>query len=283
MKRLKHIIEALAVYLIYGILCLLPIRISSAIMGCAMEKVGGLLKANTVALNNLKKCFSKLSEEERGVIARRMWNNLGRIIGEFPHWHRMSSTEFNELVEFDGIQVSGLKKALLLSGHFGNWELAPRISNEKNFEMCMIHRPANNPHVDKFINNIRKKSGTSMLSKGLSGIREIIKLLRDGKVIGMLVDQKYNTGADIPLFGMPAKTVTAPANIALKYDIPIIMVSMVRVRGVHYRVTFHEPINIQKGDTAEIIMTKINKNLESWIREHPEQWFWVHRRWGKDV
>ncbi len=124
-----------------------------------------------------------------------------------------------------------------------------------------------------------------MLPKGGQGAVRLLRAIKNGQSLAMLVDQKMNDGIAVPFFGRDAMTAPAIAEFALRYDMPIIPVRVVRTKGCHFEATVYPPLEYEKtGDEEKdslIIMTKINALLESWIREHPAQWFWVHKRWPK--
>jgi KDO2-lipid IV(A) lauroyltransferase len=214
-----------------------------------------------------------------------MWDNLGRSIGEMPHWQNMDSKKFFEKVIINdcsnGSFVSS-KAHLYLSGHYGNWELFPKLLEEYNLKPALVYRPANNPYVDKLINQSRAKKGISLIKKGKNGIREIITRLQNSGSIGMLIDQKTNDGIEVPFFGFMVKTTPAPANLALKFKAEIILTCVRRVKGANYSINIFPPLQITDDDNTLSIMHEINQNLEKWIREDPSQWFWVHKRWPKE-
>ncbi len=129
----------------------------------------------------------------------------------------------------------------------------------------------------------RRPGDGELIAKGPQGARRLLSLLKDGGHLGILVDQKMNDGIAAPFFGRDAMTAPALAQFALKFQCPVVPVQAVRMDGAHFRVIHHPPLEITPtGDTradAAAIMERVNEMLESWIREHPEQWLWVHNRW----
>ena len=113
--------------------------------------------------------------------------------------------------------------------------------------------------------------------------RRISEAMRSGEHIGMMVDQKTNNGVPAPFFGRTAMTTPVLALCALNYDCPLLPAQVERLGGARFRVTIHPPLDVQKtGDRdADIlaITVKVNALVEDWVRQHPEQWFWLHRRW----
>ena len=122
-----------------------------------------------------------------------------------------------------------------------------------------------------------------MFPKGPKGSIKMLRALKEGHSLAMLVDQKMNDGIAVPFFGRDAMTAPAIAEFALRYDMPLIPARVIRTQGAHFKATIYPPLTCKKtGDTEKdvlTIMTTVNATLESWIRENPEQWFWVHKRW----
>lgn len=282
LRRYGYIIEAFFGYLLYTFFYLLPIDWASALAGFIGESIGPKLKVSRIAYTNLTRCFPAMPDTEKKRIIKQMWNNLGRIAGELPHWPRMSSREFARRVKFINPYRSSPKEGVIFLGaHLANFELAPMISKELELSLSFIYRPANNPYIDRLINSLREKCRVKLFPKGVTGLREIYRALGHGTKVAFLVDQKVNDGETINFFGLPAKTTTLPAKLALKFGSPIILSRAVRTRGAYYTVEFYDPLPISAYDTPHSITERINSEIEGWIRKKPEQWFWVHKRWGR--
>jgi KDO2-lipid IV(A) lauroyltransferase len=175
------------------------------------------------------------------------------------------------------------KPLIFFSGHVGNWELLPLISASQNRRMGIVYRKANNPHVDAMISGLRLPHADGLFAKGVRGAVQIVRAIKAGKSLAMLVDQKMNDGISVPFFGRDAMTAPAIAVLALKYDLPIIPARVIRTQGAHFKTIIYPPLRILKtGDHAadvKKIMSEINLILEFWVRDIPDQWFWVHKRW----
>lgn len=279
-KQIRYLLESIPVYLIYYICWMLPIDVASAFAGWLVKSIGKRLAVNKVAMRNLSMCFPHLSQTDKDLIIENMWVNLGRIFGEMPHWTKISTKKFNKRVQIiDSAKECLSTGGFLISGHFGNWELSSKIAKEKMLDLCLVHRSANNPYVNSLINRSRVANGVKLFSKGMAGSRKILNALKKNSLVGMLIDQKVSDGIDVPFFGVNAKTLSMPANVALKYNVPVIMASIKRTKGAYYVVEFHRPLVFSAKDDSYSVMQTINKELERWIVENPEQWFWVHRRW----
>jgi len=286
-KKIRYVIEALLVRVLFFTLRCVSLDKASAFGGWLARHVGPLHKSDRIARANLAKTMPELSAHEVDTIIDKMWDNLGRTMGEYPH---LTSPEMAKRMQvighehFDAVRRSG-KSCLFIAGHFANWELAPKSAGLYNLPLVLIYRHANNAMVDGLIRSTRLSYAQSMFPKGRKGAVELIRAIREGKPIGMLVDQKMNEGLAIPFMGLDAMTAPATAELALKYDLPIYMAQVVRHHGAHFTVTIHPPLQMtptgDKHKDVVDVMTTINHIFEEWVRQCPEQWFWVHRRWPK--
>ncbi len=291
MKKFLHVAEALLVHLVMFIFGSMNFDTASNIGGWLGRAIGPHLKVNKTARNNIKMAMPELSGERVEEILIGMWDNLGRVLTEFAHMKDMDAEKISKICTIEGQEnLDELLKAkgcFLMTGHFGNWEMIPVITHIKNLPNHIVYRKANNPYVDKIISKVRSYHCHSSSAKGSVGARQIIKSLHEGKKVLMLVDQKQNSGIEVPFFGRPAMTASGIANMALKYDCKIFSMKIRRVDGSKFILTVYPALEITKtGDEqADILnaMTHINHILEGWIRENPEQWFWVHNRWPKNL
>ncbi len=290
-RSIKHLLEAAIVYTIYGLLYILPIDWASYLGGFLIEKLCSKLRVNEIGISNLTICFPELSIQQKRNLLRKMWNNLGRVIGEMPHWYRISKKEFDKRVVFESSDnFSYDKGAILASGHFGNWELSFRIAQEMGMRVNFLYMPLANRWVDWLLNYSRKKTGLTLYKKGAVALRAILKKLHcgSGEILGLLIDQKIGAdGVYSAFFGTQVRTISLPAQLHLKFDIPIVMVKIQRTVGAHYTVSFTqiktEDIGEKRGGASEDLIMRItmrmNQVLEDWIRNDSSQWFWVHKRW----
>ena len=136
--------------------------------------------------------------------------------------------------------------------------------------------------VDKIIAGFRRDDG-EYIPKGAVASRRAVAVLRRGGHLGLLADQKLNEGIPVPFFGRPAMTAPALALLALRFDCTVLPAQVERLHGARFRLTLHPPLELPKsGDRdadAAALMTAVNATLEGWVRERPEQWFWLHSRW----
>lgn len=270
----------------------LPIQVSSAIGGGLFSFIGPLLPINRIARINLKRVFPNLSEDEICMILKGMWDNIGRTILEYPKLPTVDPFEASWGYEIRGLEhldhlIQSGKPGLLFTGHLGHWEIGNYVAVKRGLKLAQVTRFLNNPLLRQGINYTQGRLAQEIIPKGKEGVWQIVACLRQGRSVSMMLDQKMNEGIAVPFFGYDAMTAPAIAKLALKFDCPIIPVQVERLKGVPCRVTFYPPLQYSKAgsvhDTIYDILLQVNHHIESWIRQTPEQWFWVHRRWGKDI
>jgi KDO2-lipid IV(A) lauroyltransferase len=171
---------------------------------------------------------------------------------------------------------------IIFSGHIANWEIAALAAVQRGITVTQIYRAPNNPLVDRLIARFRGDQG-EYIPKGATAARRAFAALHRGEHVTMLADQKLNEGIPVPFFGRPAMTATALALLALRFDCDVLPVRVERRRGARFRLTVFPPLPLprtgnQDADVAALTAT-VTGVLESWIRERPEEWLWVHRRW----
>lgn len=286
LSRLLQPAEAAAVLAFYSLFGLLPPAASSAVGGWLMRRVGPLLRAHRVARRNLERCFPDRPASGIAALLDGMWENLGRNIGEFPHLRRMLADP--DVVEVAGTEtIEALHRAgkpvVFVGAHLANWEIAPAVAVRCGFAVDYIYRAPNNPWVDRLVARRRVDPDGALIRKGPEGGRRALAALKAGRSLGILVDQKMNEGIEATFFGRPAMTAPAFAQLALRFGLPVVPIRFERLGGPRFRVTVDPPVEIaptgdRAADVAALVQA-VNDHIEAWVRDRPEQWFWVHRRW----
>ncbi|HEY4276361.1 MAG TPA: hypothetical protein VGM68_12805 [Rhizomicrobium sp.] len=291
-QKLRYGAEAAAFLAFMGLFRLLGVDGASAFGGFIGREIFARTRVSRRARDNLILAFPEKSEAEREAILRTMWDNLGRTVAEYAHLDKFDITGPDARVQVENIaeaeKMRG-KSALILSGHFANWEIMPIAAARFGLDGGIVYRPPNNPYVDRYIARARAKKGYSEQISKHQGTRRIFTLLRSGKAILLLADQKTNEGIAAPFFGRDAMTTPAPAALALKLKVPIVFASNKRLGGARFAVTVHPPLEFTPSgdDDADMraMTAAINQRLEEMVRADPGQWLWIHRRWptARDV
>ena len=285
--RLAHRLEAWEAAVLFGAFGLLPIDWASAIGGWLARRVGPFLGISKRARLNLSRALAGLSDAETERIVAGMWDNLGRVIAEYPHLGEIRVFDPNGRIQTLGFEhmdraVAAGRRMIIFSGHIANWEIGMLAAVQYGISVAQIYRAANNPLVDRMITRFRG-SGGELIPKGTVAARRAIAVLRRGAHLTMLADQKMNDGIPVPLFGRPAMTASALASLALRFECDVLPARVERLGGAHFRLTVFPPLPLPRtrdhhADVAAL-MTRVNQTLEAWIRNRPEEWFWLHRRW----
>ena len=288
MKTLARAFEAAAARLLLALFAMLPLDKASAMGGRIARMIGPRLSVSNVARRNLGHAFAEKSADEIEAIVVGMWDNLGRVAAEYTHLGEIDVTDPQGRVDVIGVENvellrDDMKSGIFFSAHLGNWEIAPLGATQNGLPLTQIYRAANNPQMEPLLQSLRAPIGGINFPKGSAGAKKLIQALYKGEHLGMLVDQKLNEGIAVPFFGRPAMTAPALAQLALKYGCPVVPARVERLEGAHFRLTVYPPLVLpDSGDRqADITATlvQVNAMIEDWIRERPEQWLWLHRRW----
>jgi KDO2-lipid IV(A) lauroyltransferase len=271
---------------------LLPPAGASNFGGVLARNIGPLLPVSRVADANLRLAMPELDAAARRRIVRGVWENLGRTATELPHVPQLRRTASGPGWEVVGEQVLRDVVAqggpmILISGHFGNWEVLPLAVASFGIRMSSFYRPASNRLVNQLIVDLRHDvvGDVPNFAKGASGARAALAHLRAGGPLGVLVDQKMNDGIPAPFFGHTAMTAPATAALALRFRCPVIAGRVERLGPARFRLTVEPPMPLpDSGNRAADVASltaDINLVLERWIRARPDHWLWLHRRWPK--
>jgi KDO2-lipid IV(A) lauroyltransferase len=270
---------------------ILPLDWASALGGALARWIGPYSGISWRARLNLRAAMPELSDAAIETIIRGMWNNLGRVAFEYPHLDKIKVFAADGRVELRGLDnleraLAGKRQVIMFSAHLGNWEIAALAGGQYGLDIAQIYRAANNPHIDRMLRRLRGDHG-ELIPKGAVASRRAVAALRRGGHLSLLADQKLNDGIAVPFFGHKAMTAPALAALALRFDCDVLPVRVERLTGAHFRLTVEPPLVLpdsgdRDADTLAL-MTMVNRTIEGWIRERPEQWFWVHHRWPDEI
>ena len=172
------------------------------------------------------------------------------------------------------------KKAVFISGHFNNFELMAMKIEKSGVDLAAIYRPLNNFFLNRIMENIRiKYICKKQIKKGKTGTRDIIKLIRQGYSVALMIDQRVSEGIKSDFFNRKAFTTTIPAQLYKKYGLDIIPVNIQRKDKLFFNLTYYKPLQFNKESSIQEITDSLNEILERMILKKPEQWIWSHDRW----
>ena len=286
MKKIIYFLEFILVYKFFIIFKIIGYRASSN-FGYFIGKFFGTYFRSKLLINaNLKK--AKISNNENtDKMAENILGNYGRIFAEYPHLKNFRNNKLDNFIKIEGIEYldqikKANKKAVFISGHFNNFELMAMQIEKAGIDLAAIYRPLNNIFLNKVMVRIRKNYiCKKQIKKGRAGTREIIKNLKKGSSIAIMIDQRVSQGTKINFFGNMATTTTIPAQLIKKYDCELVPIYIERYNNYYFKMYISKPIQIDKDKSAEEITLFLNSILEKMILKNTDQWIWSHDRWRK--
>lgn len=278
-KNLRYAAEAVLAYGLFFLFRLMPLDLASALGGWMGRTIGPRLAASRKARANLAAVLPDADHEK---IVVRMWDNLGRVLAEYPHLEKIAATRVSVEGEEHLLRLRETGgPAVLVAGHLANWEIMGATALVRyGIDVTLTYRAMNNPLTEKLLYRARTLGGRIKASrKSREGAQQMLKTMRGGGVLGILIDQKNNEGLPVPFFGRTAMTSPAFVQFGRKFGCPVLPVRAERLEGARFRITACPPLTLS-GSTEEAI-GEAHALLEEWIRQDPGQWLWLHRRWPK--
>jgi len=286
-RLIGHRLEAAALALFTGLVRRLPLDTASALGGWIGRTMGPWIGGGAHSLRNIQRSFPDLPAAAHRRILREAWDNFGRTLAEYVHLPTLKR-EWDQRVEMiGGEHLAALagdgRPGITITGHLGNWELAALACHLHGLELTFVFRRPNNPYAARRLAAARAVLGGTMVPKGKQAARGLMTAMRSGGHVGLLVDQKLNQGIPVPFLGRDAMTGTVMADLALKFDAPVVPIRVTRLGGARFRVEAFPPLPLVRTGSPQAdvaaAMGRVNALLEDWVREAPGQWHWQHRRW----
>jgi Kdo2-lipid IVA lauroyltransferase/acyltransferase len=285
MKILKYFVEFIIISILFLIFKILGYRLSSNLGGFIGQIFGPLLRSKKTIYKNLKKAFPLINDNEIKKISKNMWSNYGRIFSDYMYLKNFRSSKLDKYLIFNGKKKlekinDDKKPVIFISGHFNNFELMAMQIEKSDVSLAAIYRPLNNIFINKIIEPLRKKYiCKKQIKKGIPGLREMLKLYKEGYSVAMMIDQRVSEGIKSNLFNVPALTTTIPAQMIKKFNCKIVPVYTKRIDKFYYEINIEEPLSISSDQTIQEITDNLNLCLENMIKKNPDQWIWSHNRW----
>jgi Kdo2-lipid IVA lauroyltransferase/acyltransferase len=268
-------------------------RRAMALSAFVVRLVAPFISENRVGAANLAAAYPEKSDEERGQILRGVWDNLARTTLEFAFLDEIIESFRFHRMDKGPVTVSGLENALKLRGdnkpglifaaHLGNWELPAALAQRFGLDLTILFRIPKNSIVAEDLMKRRNELMGSLVASQLGTTFEIASVLANGGHVAMLVDQRRMGSPAVPFFGRPALTSTFFAKLAREYDCPVHGARAIRLPGDRFHIEMTPSIDLPRDSDGLIDVLGasevINTIIEGWIREHPEQWLWLHDRW----
>jgi KDO2-lipid IV(A) lauroyltransferase len=271
-----------------------PVKTAN-LFGRITQRIGPLLREDRIGRANLTAAFPEKSSEEIERILAGVWDNMGRIGAEFAHLDQIwdydpanptkpSNVEFSKRTGelFDQLRDDG-KPALIFASHLGNWEIPALAAVAHRLDTAVLFRRPNSAAADRAIHATRAVNMGTLIPASLDAPLKLAHALDEGKHVAMLVDQWFGNGVEVTFFGRKTKANPMLARLLRQVDCPIHGARIIRLPGHRFRAELSEevkPVRDAGGDVdIQGTMQAVTSVLEGWIREYPEQWLWLHRRW----
>jgi KDO2-lipid IV(A) lauroyltransferase len=285
MKLIKYFFQFLFIIFFFSLFKIFGFKISSKIGGKLFEIIGPIFRSKKLIHTNIKKAFPKNNSAEIKKLTKLMWNNYGRVFAEYMFIKDFRFQKIDSKIEIIGQEIldeikKSNKPVVFISGHFSNFELMAMQIEKAGIKLSAIYRPLNNIFLNRIMEKIRKKYiCKNQIKKGIAGTRELIKFQRNNYSIALMIDQRVSEGEKVNFFNQEAYTTTIPAQLAKKFDMPIVPIFIERVNATNFKIKISKPINFLKSDSIKDITSKLNVIIEEMILKNPTQWIWSHNRW----
>ena len=285
MKLIKYFFQFLFIIFFFSLFKFFGFKISSKIGGKLFEIIGPIFRSKKLIHSNIKKAFPEINSDEIKKLTKLMWNNYGRVFSEYMFIKDFRFGKIDSKIDIIGKDIldeikKSNKPVVFISGHFSNFELMAMQIEKVGIELSAIYRPLNNIFLNRVIEKIRKKYiCKNQIKKGIAGTRELIKFQRNNYSTALMIDQRVSEGERVNFFNQEAYTTTIPAQLAKKFDMPIVPIFIERVNDTDFKIKISKPLNFLKSDSIIDITSKLNFILEDMILKNPGQWIWSHNRW----
>ena len=245
-----------------------------------------------ITLDNLAATFPERSLQERTRIARQVFAHFGRKLVELLWFTGLPAERQLALVEFVGAEhidaaLAAGKGALIVTGHFGFWELHALAHGRRIGPLAVVARALDNPLLDRMLIELRSSTGNIVIDRK-GGLRRIRRALDANQAVAVLIDQHILTAdaVKVDFLGRPAATTSAVAVLAMRTGAAVIPAFSLPLNDGRYRLIYEPPIPLPhegSPDAVRDLTQRCTKVLEKYVRAHPERWLWLHRRWREDV
>jgi KDO2-lipid IV(A) lauroyltransferase len=270
-----------------------PIK-TADLFGRITRLIGPMTREQRIGRANLTAAFPEKSPAEIEAILAGVWDNLGRLGAEFAHldhiWEHDRARPQDSRIEieprthelFAQLRLDG-KPALIFASHLGNWELPAVAAVAHGLDAAILFRRPNSASANRIIEKLRAVKMGTLIPAGRDAPIRLAEALKNGQHVAILVDQYFTNGVEVTFFGRKTKANPTLARLLRQIECPIHGVRIIRLPGHRFRAELSEEIAPVRDAAGQIdvqgTMQAITSVVENWIREYPDQWLWLHRRW----
>jgi KDO2-lipid IV(A) lauroyltransferase len=290
MTGLRHRLEAALFAVLVQAARFLPRRLLLG-LGSVLGDLGYLLdrRHRRIGLENLTRALGdELSPADRQRVLRDCWRHFGRITLDTLCFPRFGPADVNRLIRYEGLEhlreaYAKKKGVLVFTAHFGHWELSGLMQGYLGLPLALVARPLDNPYLERMLAGVRGLSGNRIVHKR-NAVREMLKALQAGIGVAIVIDQDARgSGVFVPFFGRPASTTPTLALLALRTEAAVLPCFSIPQRDGTYRAIYEPALEIRSTGDREADVLRLTAEctaiIERWVRQYPEFWLWMHRRW----
>ncbi len=293
LRNFRDWLVAQLIFIFLKALRLIPMDSAARVFERFARWLGPKTGRHKVAMDNLERAFPEKSLEEREQIASDSWAQTARTVLEYGYLDKIFDLDENNLgagrievknaEQFIKLRDDGLP-AIIFTGHIANFELLPMAAAKFGLEIQSLFRMPNNKYAAARIAAARKQIAHNLVASGQGASFQLMSALDRGVHVGVLVDQKFRRGINIPFFGHDAPTNPLLAKLARRYECPVHGARSVRLPNGRFRLEITDELVLPRTEAGDIDIRGTTEMIagviEDWVREYPEQWLWIHRRWG---
>ena len=282
-KFISYFFQSIFVYSFFLISKLIGLKLSRNLFSLLFVIIGPKFKSTKIIEKNLNIYSNSISNFKKREIIKNMWKNYGMTFVEYIYLKKFRNNKDHIKIEGEENLKNLLENntsAIFISGHFANFELMSMEITKKNIPLATIYRPLNNYFLNPFMEYLRKTYiCKNQIKKGINGVRESIEFIKKNYSVALMIDQRVSEGEKIELFKKSALTTTLPAQLAIKFNLPIIPVFLERRPDNNFHLKFYNEINHKDFKNKIELSKRLNETLEKMIEKNPCQWIWTHDRW----
>ena len=286
LRRLLWRIDFVFVWLLLKLFRLLPVDLASRLGA----RVGGwigprLASKHRLVRGNFAVAFPELGDGALEHLARDCWRQGGRILAEYPHLDRFSREAARLAIDTTAANPVDLQPCIIACAHLSSWEVVGSALTRLGIPNATLYSPPTNPYLDRMLLSSRAVLNCDLVPRDNSA-RALLRALRGGRSVGVVVDRRVDDGEDIDFFGHPKASSMMPAKLALKQGCALVPARVRRREDAHYEVRFETPIAprdpvADEREQARDMMQQLHDRFAAWIREEPADWLCTKRLWPR--
>ena len=285
MKKIKYFFEFVIISILFLVYKILGLKISSFIGGKLFEFFGPLFRSKKIIETNIQRAIPQINLKDMNNIKKNMWNNYGRTLSEYMFLKNFRNNKLKSNIHLEGEEILEKIKnekipVIFVSGHFSNFKLMAMQIEKYGINLAAIYRPLNNIFLNVLMERIRKKYiCKNQIKKGTGGVRQLLKLYKQGCSVALMIDQRVSEGIKSKFFNKDAFTTTIPAQFVKKFNCKVVPIYIERFNDISFNIKIEKPIEFSKDSSTDKITRDLNICLEKMILKNPDKWIWSHNRW----